>query len=286
MGWWFELPVLWAASVACVFGLLIGSFLNVVVFRLPVAMHAYWEAQANRSEDDLSPPPHWIRGLCSPASSCPKCRHRIRWYENIPVLSWIMLRARCSACKTPISLRYPLVELSAGLLVFLATLRFGPSGAAVAASGLLLTLLVLALIDADTFELPDVLTLPLMWLGLLLNTSGMFVLLHDAVIGAAVGYLSLWAMYWLYLLIRGHEGMGYGDFKLMAALGAWMGWQMLPAIVLLSSLVGAMVGIFMILTERLGWKKPLPFGPYLAGAGALALFYGPQINAWYLGKFH
>lgn len=286
MGWWFELPVLWAASVACVFGLLIGSFLNVVVFRLPVAMHAYWEAQAKRSEDDLSPPPHWIRGLCSPASSCPKCRHRIRWYENIPVLSWIMLRARCSACKTPISLRYPLVELSAGLLVFLATLRFGPSGAAVAASGLLLTLLVLALIDADTFELPDVLTLPLMWLGLLLNTSGMFVPLQDAVIGAAVGYLSLWAMYWLYLLIRGHEGMGYGDFKLMAALGAWMGWQMLPAIVLLSSLVGAMVGIFMILTERLGWKKPLPFGPYLAGAGALALFYGPQINAWYLGKFH
>lgn len=286
MGWWFELPVLWAASVACVFGLLIGSFLNVVVFRLPVAMHAYWEAQAKRSEDDLSPPPHWIRGLCTPASSCPKCGHRIRWYENIPVLSWIMLRARCSACKTPISLRYPLVELSAGLLVFLATFRFGPSGAAVAASGLLLTLLVLALIDADTFELPDVLTLPLMWLGLLLNTSGMFVPLHDAVLGAAVGYLSLWAMYWLYLLIRGHEGMGYGDFKLMAALGAWMGWQMLPAIVLLSSLVGAMVGIFMILTERLGWKKPLPFGPYLAGAGALALFYGPQINAWYLGKFH
>ncbi|MBX7230336.1 MAG: A24 family peptidase [Burkholderiaceae bacterium] len=282
MAAWFELPALWAASIAFLFGLLIGSFLNVLVFRLPKAMHIYWEAQAKRGQEDLSPPPHWLRGLSKPASSCPKCGHLIKWYENIPVLSWIFLRARCSACKTPISLRYPFVEIAAGALVFLSTLRFGPSWTAIAASILLLTLLALALIDADTFELPDVLTLPLMWLGLLVNTTGMFASLHNAVIGAAAGYLSLWLMYWLYLLISGREGMGYGDFKLMAALGAWMGWQMLPAIVLLSSLVGAAIGLFM----KLGWKKPLPFGPYLAGAGALALFYGPQINAWYLGKFH
>jgi leader peptidase (prepilin peptidase) / N-methyltransferase len=264
-------------------GLLVGSFLNVVIGRLPKALFAYWEACEKQSPDDLTPVPHWLPSLWRPASSCPKCGHRIRWYENIPIASWIFLRAKCSACATPISVRYPLIEAAGALAALAPALAFGPGGKALAAMVLLWVLIALTMIDLDTMQLPDVLTLPLMWLGLLLNTTQLFVPLADAVVGAAAGYLSLWAVYWLFRLLAHKEGMGYGDFKLLAALGAWMGWQMLPAMILLSSVVGAAVGIFMIAGRRLGWSQPLGFGPYLAGAGALALFIGPQINQWYLG---
>jgi leader peptidase (prepilin peptidase) / N-methyltransferase len=266
-----------------VIGLLVGSFLNVVIGRLPKALFAYWQACEEQSPEDLKPVPHWLPSLWRPASSCPKCGHRIRWYENIPIISWIFLRARCSACATPISVRYPLIEAAGALAALAAALTFGPNGKALAAMVFLWVLITLTMIDLDTLQLPDVLTLPLMWLGLLLNISQLFVPLADAVTGAAAGYLSLWAVYWLFRLIARKEGMGYGDFKLLAALGAWMGWQMLPVIILLSSVVGAAVGIAMIAGRRLGWSQPLGFGPYLAGAGALALFFGPQINQWYLG---
>jgi leader peptidase (prepilin peptidase) / N-methyltransferase len=275
-------PIAFAAFLALI-GLLVGSFLNVVIARLPRALNAYWEACEKQAADDLTPVPHWLPSLWRPASSCPKCGHLIRWYENIPVLSWLALRAKCSACGTPISARYPVIEVVGALAALAAALAFGPTGKALAATVLLWVLIALTMIDLDTMQLPDVLTLPLMWLGLLVNLSGMFVPLSNAVIGAAAGYLALWGVYWLFRLIAGKEGMGYGDFKLLAALGAWMGWQMLPAIILLSSVVGAAVGIVMIAGRRLGWSQPLGFGPYLAGAGALALFVGPQINQWYLG---
>jgi leader peptidase (prepilin peptidase) / N-methyltransferase len=264
-------------------GLLVGSFLNVVIGRLPIALHAYWEACEKQPLDDLTPVAHWLPKLWRPASSCPKCGHRIRWYENVPVLSWLFLRAKCSACGTPISVRYPIVEILGALAALAAALAFGPTGKALAATLLLWVLIALTMIDLDTMQLPDVLTLPLMWAGLLLNVTETFIPLASAVIGAAAGYLSLWLVYWLFRLVAHKEGMGYGDFKLLAALGAWMGWQMLPAIILLSSVVGAAVGIVMIAGRRLGWSQPLGFGPYLAGAGVLALFLGPQINHWYLG---
>jgi leader peptidase (prepilin peptidase) / N-methyltransferase len=275
-------PALFAGFAALV-GLLVGSFLNVLIARLPNALTAYWEACERQPVDDLTPVAHWLPKLWRPASSCPKCGHLIRWYENIPVVSWIFLRAKCSACGTPISARYPLIELVGALAALAAALAFGPTGKALAAMILLWTLIALTMIDLDTMQLPDVLTLPLMWLGLLLNVDRVFVPLGSAVIGAAAGYLALWLVYWLFRLIARKEGMGYGDFKLLAALGAWMGWQMLPAIILLSSVVGALVGIVMIAGRRLGWSQPLGFGPYLAGAGALALFVGPQVNQWYLG---
>jgi leader peptidase (prepilin peptidase)/N-methyltransferase len=275
-------PALFAGFAALV-GLLVGSFLNVLIARLPNALTTYWEACERQPVDDLTPVAHWLPKLWRPGSSCPKCGHLIRWYENIPIISWIFLRAKCSACGTPISARYPLIELVGAMAALAAALAFGPTGKALAAMILLWTLIALTMIDLDTMQLPDVLTLPLMWLGLLLNVDRVFVPLGSAVIGAAAGYLALWLVYWLFRLIARKEGMGYGDFKLLAALGAWMGWQMLPAIILLSSVVGALVGIVMIAGRRLGWSQPLGFGPYLAGAGALALFVGPQVNQWYLG---
>jgi leader peptidase (prepilin peptidase)/N-methyltransferase len=282
----FQAEPAFFAAFSALIGLLVGSFLNVVIARLPVALNSYWEACEKQPLEDLTPVPHWLPKLWRPASSCPKCGHLIRWYENIPVVSWIFLRAKCSACGTPISVRYPVIEIIGGLAALGAALVFGPSGKAVAAMVFLWVLIALTMIDLDTMQLPDVLTLPLMWMGLLVNLWGTFVPLPSAVIGAAAGYLSLWFVYWLFRFVARKEGMGYGDFKLLAALGAWMGWQMLPAIILLSSVVGALVGIAMIAGRRLGWSQPLGFGPYLAGAGALALFFGPYINQWYLGLLH
>lgn len=263
-------------------GLLIGSFLNVVIHRLPRMLERDWQAQCAelRGETPAADAPRY--NLLTPDSTCPGCGHRIRAWENIPVLSYLLLRGRCSECGSRIGLRYPLVELSCGLLSVLVAWQFGPTPQALAALLLLWALLALTFIDYDTQLLPDQITLPLLWLGLLLNIDGLFVDLSTAVIGAAAGYLALWSVFHLFRLLTGKEGMGYGDFKLLAVLGAWLGWQLLPQIVLVSSLVGAVVGIGLILFRGRERSHPIPFGPYLAAAGLIALLWGPQINSGYL----
>jgi len=270
-----------AIATAAVVGLLVGSFLNVVIHRLPRMLERGWQAQCAELRGE-APVEGERYNLVVPRSACPSCGHRIGAHENIPVLSWLFLRGRCSSCGTPISARYPVVELLAGTLAVAAVMRFGPGWQAVAACGLLWSLLALTFIDADTQLLPDDMTLPLLWAGLFANLFGLFVPIQEAVIGAIAGYLSLWSVYWAFKLIRGKEGMGYGDFKLLAALGAWMGWKVLPAIVLLSSAVGAIIGIALIAFRRRDHRQPLPFGPYLAIAGAIALFAGRPLVDLYL----
>jgi leader peptidase (prepilin peptidase)/N-methyltransferase len=267
---------------AAIFGLLIGSFLNVVIHRLPRMMQR--ESDNYVAQESGQPLPHTDHyNLVVPRSACPHCGHQITALENIPVISYLFLRGKCIACKAPISVRYPIVELLTGVLSALLIWRLGSGMAGLAV--LLFTYLLIAMtfIDADTQLLPDDLTLPLLWCGLLVNLNGTFVPLDEAVIGAVAGYLSLWSVYWLFKLATGKEGMGYGDFKLLAALGAWLGWKMLPVIILLSSVVGALVGISMIVFAKHGRDKPIPFGPYLAAAGLLALFYGKTIAQAYLG---
>ncbi|MDR1351596.1 MAG: A24 family peptidase [Zoogloeaceae bacterium] len=269
-----------------VLGLMVGSFLNVVIYRLPKMMEAAWRAQYVETQEDAGEGGNTVKetfNLATPRSRCPHCGHPISALENIPVVSYLCLRGKCRVCRAPISLRYPLIELAAALLGLAAAWRFGPGVQAVAAALLLWTLLALAMIDFDTQLLPDAITLPLLWGGLLFNLSGQFAPLSQAVIGAMAGYLALWSVYWLFKLITGKEGMGYGDFKLLAALGAWLGWLMLPVIVLISSLVGALVGIALILFARHGRHIPIPFGPYLAAAGMIALFWGEEINRLYPG---
>ena len=270
-----------ALPAAAVIGLCVGSFLNVVIHRLPKMMERGWAEQcAELAGREPEPQPKY--NLVVPRSACPSCGHGITAAENVPVVSWLALRGRCSACKAKISARYPIVELAAGILALAAIWQFGPTWKGIAACGFLWTLLALAFIDADTQLLPDDLTLPLLWAGLLANLFGLFVPLASAVIGAIAGYLVLWTIYWLFKLIRGKEGMGYGDFKLLAALGAWLGWPMLPQIVLVSSVLGAVGGIAAMALRKRDGATPLPFGPWLAGAGAVALFFGPAINALYL----
>ncbi|MCC6378237.1 MAG: prepilin peptidase [Burkholderiales bacterium] len=269
-----------ALPAAAALGLFVGSFLNVVIHRLPKMMERGWNEQCAElagREPDAAP----RYNLAVPRSACPSCGHAITAIENVPVLSWLALRGRCSACKARISPRYPVVELAAGALALAAVWQFGPTWKGLAACLFLWTLLALAFIDADTQLLPDDLTLPLLWGGLFANLFGLFVPLSSAVIGAIAGYLSLWTVYWLFKLVRGKEGMGYGDFKLLAAIGAWLGWPMLPQVVLVSSVLGAVGGIAMIVARGRDRASPLPFGPWLAGAGAVALFFGPQINALY-----
>jgi leader peptidase (prepilin peptidase)/N-methyltransferase len=271
------------AVVAGVVGLCVGSFINVVIHRLPKMLDRGWRAQcAELAGESAAELPRY--NLVTPRSQCPDCGHPISALENIPVLSYIVLRGRCSACKAPISLRYPLVELLTGALTVAAALRFHGIPAIAAASLLLCALLALTFIDFDTQLLPDNITLPLLWAGLIVNAAGILpgVTLRDAVIGAAAGYLALWIVYWLFKLIRGKEGMGYGDFKLLAALGAWMGWQMLPLIVLLSSVVGAAIGVALVIFKGRDHQVPLAFGPFLAIAGAVALFFGRPLVALYL----
>jgi leader peptidase (prepilin peptidase)/N-methyltransferase len=270
-----------ATVVALLVGLCVGSFLNVVVHRLPKMLERDWRAQCAELAGE-APPAADAYNLWTPRSACPGCGHRIGALENIPVVSWLALRGRCSACKAAISPRYPLVELAGGLLAAYAIWHFGPTAKGLAACVLLWTLVALAVIDADNQLLPDNLTLPLLWAGLIANLAGLFVPLADAVIGAVAGYLVLWIVYWLFRLIRGKEGMGYGDFKLLAALGAWLGWKMLPVIILLSSVAGAAIGILLIAFQGRDKATPLPFGPYLAIAGALALFAGPALLALYV----
>jgi leader peptidase (prepilin peptidase)/N-methyltransferase len=265
-----------AMVVAAAVGLCIGSFLNVVIHRLPRMLDRGWQDQCAELRGE-TPAPQPRYNLMVPRSACPACGHKITSAENIPVVSWLALRGKCSACGVTISARYPLVELLGGLLAVGAVYRFGPTWQGVAACAFLWTLLALTFIDFDTQLLPDDMTLPLLWGGLLANLYGLFVPLREAVIGAIAGYLTLWTIYWLFKLIRGKEGMGYGDFKLLAALGAWLGWKMLPLIVLGSSVVGAAIGISLVVLKGRDHNIPLAFGPYLAIAGMIALFWGPTL---------
>lgn len=276
-------------GTATVFGLVVGSFLNVVIHRLPKMMEADWRVQCL---EFLHPEQHVAESavvkprynLVVPRSACPSCGHQITAVENIPVLSYLALRGKCSKCRTPIGVRYPLVELLTGVLTGFVAWHFGVTWQAFFAIIYLWALITLTFIDADTTLLPDDITLPLLWLGLMVNAAGVFTTLQAAVIGAVAGYLALWSVYWAFKLITGKEGMGYGDFKLLAALGAWLGWQMLPLVILLSALVGTIVGVAgMVLHGREKGAK-LPFGPYLAAAGLIAIIWGAPLNAWYLGR--
>jgi leader peptidase (prepilin peptidase)/N-methyltransferase len=273
-----------SAGLFFLFGLLIGSFLNVVIHRLPKMMESEWQAQCAelRGEPAAESPRY---NLWVPRSACPQCGHQITALENIPLLSWLWLRGRCSACGTPIGARYPLVELLTALLSAAAAWKWGVSVQTVGALLLVWTLIALAFIDLDTTLLPDSLTLPLVWLGLLFNLGGHFASLPDAVIGAIAGYGVLWSVYWLFKLVTGKEGMGYGDFKLLGAIGAWLGWQLLPVTLLLSSVVGAAIGIAMIVLVKHDRRVPIPFGPYLAGGGLVALFFGAELTQAYLAQF-
>jgi leader peptidase (prepilin peptidase) / N-methyltransferase len=275
-----QTPALGVAFTA-LFGLLIGSFLNVVIYRVPKMMEHAWAAEAAELRGEVVPTPAAFN-LVTPRSSCPHCGHAIRAWENIPILSWLILRGKCSSCSAPISARYPIIEASTALLSAAAVGYLGFNWVGLAAVVFSMILLTLAMIDVDTQLLPDSMTLPLLWLGLAVNLFGLFTPLRDAVIGAMFGYLLLWSVYWLFKLVTGKEGMGYGDFKLLAALGAWFGWQSIPAIILLSSIVGAVIGIALIVLAKRGRETPMPFGPYLAGAGLLMLYLREPINTMLL----
>lgn len=263
-------------------GLLIGSFLNVVVYRLPKMLMRDWRTQAREVLDMQAQPDAETFNLILPNSSCPHCDHEIKPWENIPLVSWLFLRGKCSNCKEAISIRYPLVELACGLFSAVIAWQFGVSWEALAMLVLTWGLLSMSLIDADHQILPDVLVLPLLWLGLILNSFSLFTSLSDALWGAVIGYMSLWSIFWLFKLITGKEGMGYGDFKLLALIGAWGGWQVLPLTILLSSVLGAVIGIIILRLQRNGYSNPIPFGPYLAAAGWVALIWGEQITSSYL----
>jgi leader peptidase (prepilin peptidase)/N-methyltransferase len=277
-----QLPTGFIIAIALLLGLVVGSFLNVVILRLPKMMSRSWQAdccdllEIDNKEADTP------FNLIVPRSHCPACNHEIRPWENIPLLSYLWLRGRCSVCRAAISFRYPLVELLTGLLTAYFVFHFGPTVEGFIALLLLWGLIALTVIDIDTQLLPDNITLPLLWLGLIVNTNGLFVPLTDAVYGAIAGYLVLWSVYWLFKLLTKKEGMGYGDFKLLAALGAWLGWQALPMIILLSSFVGAAIGIAGILILGRDKNIPIPFGPYLAIAGLITLLWGEELSQFYL----
>ncbi len=282
--------LIWLAIFIALFSLLIGSFLNVVILRFPVMMFRSWkqdclEMDSNLPKhpaiDDLSKP----FNLLKPDSHCPKCQAPVRAWQNIPVLSWVLLRGKCAGCGTPIGLRYPAVEIATAILST-ALLLVYPWGWQLAAMLVFTWLLIsMSVIDIDHQILPDTMTLSLLWLGLMVNSQGLFTDLESAVYGAAAGYLALWSVFWIFKLVTGKEGMGYGDFKLLAALGAWLGVQSLPLIILLSSVVGAVVGIAGIIILGRDKNVPIPFGPYLAAAGWIAALWGNDISQWYLGRF-
>ena len=277
-----------AFTIMCgVLGLMVGSFLNVVIYRLPKMMELGWKQQCAElngvPQPDGDAARHTPYNLVVPRSACPHCNHAISAWENIPIISYLLLRGRCKGCGAPISPRYPIIEVVSGILSAYAAWHFGFGLPAIGGLLLIWASLALTAIDLDTQLLPDDITLPLLWAGLLFNKFGWgFTDLPNAVLGAVIGYLSLWGVYWLFKLATGKEGMGYGDFKLLAALGAWLGWQMLPLIILLSSLVGAVVGITLILALKHGRNIPIPFGPYLAGGGLIALFWGHNLTQGYL----
>lgn len=278
--------------ISFVFGLslLIGSFLNVVIYRLPVMMKNDWQEQIDahiaqtNGNDYINQQPAF--NLLKPDSTCPNCKHKIRAWENIPVVSWLFLRGKCRACKTNISIRYPLIELLTAVLS--AWIAYDLGFTPIAFGFIFCTWLLVAMtfIDIDEMLLPDTLTLSMLWIGLLVaayvDGASNAVLLSDAVIGAVVGYMSLFTVYWAFKLITGKEGMGHGDFKLLAAIGVWVGWQHLPIVILLSSMVGAIVGVTLMLVKRKDSNLAIPFGPYLAAAGFLTMLYGHEIATWYL----
>jgi leader peptidase (prepilin peptidase)/N-methyltransferase len=280
-------PVFFIGFVFVV-SLMVGSFLNVVIYRLPLMMERSWNAEIaeyaasqNQAVPEVDSSIAPVFNLVKPDSSCPKCQHKIRAWENIPLISWLLLKGKCSQCKHPISVRYPLVELTTGLLSSWVAWHFGFGLAGFAVVVATWLLIAMTFIDLDTMLLPDQLTLSLLWLGLLLSIGSPLVSSQDALIGAAAGYLSLWSLYWAFKLITGKEGMGYGDFKLLAAIGAWVGWQHLPVVILLSSFVGAIVGVTLLTIQGKDKSQPIPFGPYLAAAGWLTLLYGDWIVQQY-----
>jgi leader peptidase (prepilin peptidase)/N-methyltransferase len=277
-----------------ILGLMVGSFLNVVIHRLPKMMETDWKQQCmeylhpedaeKASRANQPTPPKY--NLITPRSNCPACGHQITALENIPLLSYAVLGGKCAACKVKISARYPAVEALTGILTALLAWKFGVGAQAACAIVLVWALIALTFIDADTTLLPDDITLPLLWLGLIVNVFGVFTTLPSAVFGAVAGYLALWSVYWLFKLTTGKEGMGYGDFKLLGAIGAWLGWQMLGQVILLSAAVGAVVGVIGILLYGREKGAKIPFGPYLAAAGFLALIWGADINRWYWSIGH
>lgn len=265
-------------------GLIVGSFLNVVIHRLPLMMESRWRSDCCELLEVKPEGDAETLTLSTPNSHCPHCKAAIRAWQNIPVISYLFLRGKCANCSADISPRYPLVELATGLLTLALITQFSASPALLGAMLLTWCLVALTMIDVDHQLLPDDITLPLLWLGLLFNLGNVYVSLADAVAGAMAGYLLLWSVYWLFKLVTGKEGMGYGDFKLLAALGAWLGWQALPAIILLSSVVGAVMGIAIMLLKRRGKDVPMPFGPYLAAAGWIALMWGENLTQHYLSS--
>ena len=278
-------------GTAIVFGLLVGSFLNVVIHRLPIMLERDWKSQCIEYLGDniVLKASETVRSdskynLVVPRSACPTCKQPITALQNIPVLSYVFLGGKCAGCKSHISIRYPLVEAMTGLLTGFLAWRFGVTWMAAFAIIYVWALIALTFIDADTTLLPDDITLPLLWLGLLVNTGGAFTDVSSAILGAAGGYLVLWSVYWGFKLLTGKEGMGYGDFKLLAAIGAWLGWQLLPLVILLSAAVGTVVGIAGILLKGRDKGAKLPFGPYLAAAGFIAMIWGQQLTSWYLGR--
>jgi len=277
-------PLSWLLpfGLLCI-GLALGSFLNVVIYRLPLMLESHWRRECCELLEMAGEKEETPLNLATPNSHCPLCKAPIRPWQNIPVLSYLLLRGRCGACGQPISPRYPLLELAAGLMTMALAWHFPPGAALLGAALFTWALIALTMIDIDHQLLPDNITLPLLWLGLLFNLGGTYATLPEAVVGAMAGYLILWSVYQLFRLLTGKEGMGYGDFKLLAALGAWLGWQALPLVILLSSVVGAVVGIALMVIKRRGRDIPIPFGPYLAVAGWIALLWGDAIMARYLG---
>ena len=279
-----------------VLGLLVGSFLNVIIYRMPLILQRDWKRQCSEfleidnslSEDKSHSLKHEAFNLQQPASHCPHCYHKIKPWENVPLISYIALGGKCSNCKAKISLRYPSVEFVNGVLSALVAFTFGATWLTLALLIFTWSLVVLTLIDFDHQLLPDNITIPLLWLGLSVNALdlGSGVSLDDAVIGAIAGYLVLWSFYWMFKLVTGKEGMGYGDFKCLAALGAWMGWQSLLPIIILSSVVGALSGTIMIIALGRDKSVPMPFGPYLTGAAFIMLIWGPQISAFYINTIN
>ncbi len=268
--------------LASVLGLVVGSFLNVVIHRIPIMMQKEWRNDCCELLEIDNTTESKVYNLLKPDSHCPSCKTAIKPWQNIPLVSWLLLRGKCANCKNPISPRYPLVELATGILSAVIAYYFGLTWTGIAALLLTWALIALTMIDVDHQLLPDSMTLPLLWLGIICNSFGLFTDLESAVYGAIFGYLALWSVFWLFKLLTGKEGMGYGDFKLLAALGAWMGWQSLPLIIILSSVVGAVIGIAGMIIMGRDKNIPIPFGPYLAIAGWIALLWGEQITSAYL----
>lgn len=285
----FELsPTSYYVTVA-VFALTIGSFLNVVIYRFPKILEQDWYEECREFlADELKEPASTNAQsitkttLSTPASSCPNCQHRIRFYENIPVISWLFLKGKCSQCHQGISIRYPIIETATAILSVIVAQHFGVTYLALFVLILTWGLICLTMIDFDHMLLPDQITYPLLWLGLLVNTQALIVPLDQAVVGAVAGYMSLFTVMWLFKLITGKEGMGHGDFKLLAVFGAWMGWQLLPLLILMASAVGAVIGISLMVFKNHQREQAIPFGPYLAIAGWICLLWGESVWHWYL----